>query len=191
MSVTNFRSGRLAPATTRPSGTPWPSVTRLRLTPLLARSVGLGPVFFPPARGLRHCSVPAQPLPVDPLQLVKLFHSGLPQLQKDPGLYPFLKAIMGSGTATQVRGVQRPPLTPRAQDIENGLRALPIGDPRPPAPKPMAVDVHGPQGLEDRPEFIRNPVAGRDVIHRRPGPSPFLCFWRFHTLESTRSELFG
>ena len=98
---------------------------------------------------------------------------------------------MGRGAPTQVRGVQRPPLTARAQDIENSIGALPIGDPRPPTPKAMAIHVHGQQGLEYRPEFIRNPVAGRDVIHRRPGPLPFLCFWRSHTLESTRNELFG
>ena len=105
VALSNFRSGRLAPATTRPTGTPWPSVNRLRLTPLLARSVGLGPVFFPAEGGLRHCSVHTQPLPVDPLQLIKLFHSRLPQLQKDPGLYPLLKPVMGGGATTQVRGV--------------------------------------------------------------------------------------
>src|SRR5215210_336085 len=143
VSLTNFRSGRLAPATTRPTGTPCPSVSRLRLTPLLARSVGLGPVFFPPEGGLRHCSVHTQPLPVDPLQLVKLFYPRLPQLQKDPGLYPFLKPIMGRGAATQVGGVQGPPLTARAQDIENRIGALPIGNPWPPAPEPMAIHVHG------------------------------------------------
>ena len=98
---------------------------------------------------------------------------------------------MGGGAPTQVRGVQRPPLTARAQDIENGIGTLPIGDPRAPTPKPMAVHVHRQQGLEHRPEFIRDPVAGRDFIHRRPGPSPFLCFCRCHRLEYTRSELFG
>src|SRR5258708_4622202 len=41
---TNFMSCRLAPSTTRPSGTPCPSVSRLRLTPDLPRSVGLRPV---------------------------------------------------------------------------------------------------------------------------------------------------
>src|SRR5215210_5297044 len=94
VSLTNFRSGRLAPATTRPTGTPWPSVNRLRLTPLLARSVGLGPVFFPSERGLRHRAVHAQPLPVNPLQLLKLLPPRPPQLYEHPGRHPFLKAIM-------------------------------------------------------------------------------------------------
>ena len=89
---------------------------------------------------------------------------------------------MGRGAATQVGGVQRPPLTARTQDIENGIGTLPIRDPRAPAPKPMAVHVHRQQGLEHRPEFIRDPVAGRDFIHCRPGPSPFLCCGRSHTL---------
>jgi hypothetical protein len=98
---------------------------------------------------------------------------------------------MSGGAATQVGGVQRPPLTPCAQDVENGIGTLPIGDPRAPAPKPMAVDVHGQQGLEHRPEGIRNPVAGRDFIHRRPGPSPFLSLCRCHRLKYTKTELFG
>jgi hypothetical protein len=153
--------------------------------------VGLGPVFFPSEGRLRYCSVQAQPLPVDPLQLIKLFHPRLPQLQKDPGFYPFLKAVMGGGAATQVGGVQGPPLTPRAQDIEDGIGTLPVRDSWPPAPKPMAIHVHGQQGLEYRPEFIRNPVAGRDVIHRRPGAVPFLCFGRCHMLEYTKTALFG
>src|SRR5437764_9062519 len=44
----SFLSWRLAPSIVRPMGTPCPSVSRLRFTPLLPRSVGLGPVFSPP-----------------------------------------------------------------------------------------------------------------------------------------------
>jgi hypothetical protein len=98
---------------------------------------------------------------------------------------------MGGGAATQVRGVQRAPLTARAQDIKDSIGALPIRDPRPPAPKAMAVDMHWQQGLEDRPQCIRDPVAGRNFIHRRPGPLPFLCSCRCHILECTLTELFG
>ena len=46
VSRVSFMSCRLAPATAKPTGTPCPSVSRLRLTPALPRSVGLGPVFF-------------------------------------------------------------------------------------------------------------------------------------------------
>jgi hypothetical protein len=98
---------------------------------------------------------------------------------------------MRGGTPTQARGVQGAPLTPRAQNIENGIGTLPIGHPRAPPSKPMGVHVHGQQGLEHRPEFIRDPVAGRDFIHCRPGPSPFLCCRRPHPLEYTKTELFG
>jgi hypothetical protein len=89
---------------------------------------------------------------------------------------------MGGGAATQVRGIQGSPLTPRAQDVKDGIGTPAIRHPRSPTPKAMAVDMHGQQGLEYRPEGIRNPVAGRDFIHRRPRPSPFLCFGRCHTL---------
>src|SRR4051812_21559058 len=98
---------------------------------------------------------------------------------------------MGRGTATQIRGVHRPPLTARAQDIEDGIGTLPIGDPGATAPKSMAVHVHRQYGLEDRPECIRDTVAGRDFIHRRPGPLPFLCSCRGHRPEYTINELFG
>jgi hypothetical protein len=47
---TNFISWRLAPSMCKPIGTPCPSVSRLRLTPSLPRSVGLGWVFFPERR---------------------------------------------------------------------------------------------------------------------------------------------
>ena len=98
---------------------------------------------------------------------------------------------MRGGAATQVGGVQRPPLAARAQDIKDGIGTPAICHPWAPTPEAMAVDMHGQQGLEDRPEFIRNPIAGRDFIHRRPGSSPFLCFGRCHTGEHTRNTLFG
>ncbi len=47
MARTSLTSCRLAPSIARPSGTPCPAVRRLRFTPALPRSVGLGPVFFP------------------------------------------------------------------------------------------------------------------------------------------------
>src|SRR3954468_4643076 len=59
---------RLAPATTTESGVPRASVSRLRLVPHLARSVGLGPVFSPTEGRLAHRPVQRQPRPVDPLQ---------------------------------------------------------------------------------------------------------------------------
>ena len=70
---------------------------------------------------------------------------------------------MRRGRGTQGRGVQRPPLAARAQDIEDGSGALPIGDPGPPTTKTRRVLVLGHYRLEHGPEFIRDPVAGRHV----------------------------
>ena len=70
---TSFISWRLAPSTASPAGMPWASVNRLRLTPLLPRSVGLGPVFSPAQGGFGHGPVQAQPTPVHALQLIVTF----------------------------------------------------------------------------------------------------------------------
>jgi hypothetical protein len=148
-------------------------------------------VVFPPERGLGHGAVPAQPTPVTPSQLLTLLPPRLPQLQEHPRCYPRLKPLMGGGAATQLRGVPRAPLTPRAHDIEDGIGPLPIGDPGATAPTSMAVHVHRQYGLEDRPEGLRDPVAGRPFIHRRPGPLPLLCSCRGQRPEYTINELFG
>lgn len=98
---------------------------------------------------------------------------------------------MGRGAPTQLRGVQGSPLTARAQDIKDGIGTPAICHPRAPTPEAMAVNMYGQQGLEHPPEFIRDPVAGRDVMHCRPGSLPFLCSCRCHMLECTITELFG
>src|SRR6266550_8953070 len=73
VSSTNFISVRLAPATARPIGTPRPSVWSDRLVPLLARSVGLGPVLFPPERGFGQHPVQRLPVPLDAhLRIIRL-----------------------------------------------------------------------------------------------------------------------
>ena len=63
---------RLAPATVTPTGTPDASVTTLRLTPRLPRSVGLGPLFFPHAGqwGFRHAAINTQVTPIQAAQLI-------------------------------------------------------------------------------------------------------------------------
>src|SRR5262245_20148460 len=94
VSRTIFRSGRLAPSTARPTGTPWPSTSRLRLTPLLARSVGFLPVFFPPEGCLGHAPVHTQPIPIEPLQAVVFEQARLPQRQEDAVPDPLLEAVV-------------------------------------------------------------------------------------------------
>src|SRR5688500_2920293 len=99
-------SCRLAPSIVRPSGTPFPSVSRLRLTPLLPRSVGFRPVFFPPERCLRHRSIHAQPVPVDTFQFIKLLDPRVPEFLKHASLNPLLEAVVSSGLGTQVGVLQ-------------------------------------------------------------------------------------
>src|ERR1700687_3516323 len=111
VSRTNFMSLRFAPATANPIGIPWASVKRLRLTPLFARSVGLGPLFFPAQRSLGHCAIHAQPVPIQPVQFLKACQPAGPEFQKDACRFPFLKATMGGRTGTQVRLIESFPLT--------------------------------------------------------------------------------
>src|SRR5229473_7172216 len=94
VSSTIFMSGRLAPSTASPMGMPWPSTSRLRLVPFLARSVGFLPVFFPPERCLGHAPVHAQPLPVDTLKARIFQQPRLPQRREDPRSDPLLKAVV-------------------------------------------------------------------------------------------------
>src|SRR5438105_2787672 len=78
VSLNILKSLRLAPAMARPTGTPDLSASKLRLTPSLARSVGLGPVVFPPERRFGHRAVHREPSPVDTLELVIIQEPSLP-----------------------------------------------------------------------------------------------------------------
>src|SRR5213082_3547005 len=115
---TSFISWRLAPSIVRPIGTPCPSVSRLRFTPLLPRSVGLGPVFFPAQRRFGHRPVHTQPLPVHALEFIKLLNSGLPEGEEDARSHPLLKAIMGRRMRTQFGLIQGLPLAAGSQHVE-------------------------------------------------------------------------
>ena len=75
---TSFISWRLAPSTASPTGMPWVSVNRLRLTPLLPRSVGLGLVFSPAQGGFGQGPVHTQPTPVQTLQFGIAFQPSPP-----------------------------------------------------------------------------------------------------------------
>src|SRR5262245_15688596 len=106
---TSFISCRLAPSTTRPIGVPWPSVSRLRLTPDLPRSVGLLPAFFPAQSRLRQRPVHRQPVPVDPAQLIKLLHPSVPELEEHARFRPRLEAIMRRRMRAVLGLIQRLP----------------------------------------------------------------------------------
>lgn len=113
----------------------------LRLVPFLARSVGLGPVFSPPERGLGHGPVHAQPLPVDALEEVVLQKPGLPQHQEDAGLDPLLEAVVGGRAGHEARGAQRLPLAAGAQYEEDGVGALAVAPGRAAAAEAVSVDA--------------------------------------------------
>src|ERR1039457_1032477 len=99
-------SWRLAPSTASPTGTPEASVSSERLTPSLARSVGLGPHFFPRQWRFGHRAVQAQPAPVEAFQFIVLQEPGRPEFQEHAGLYPLLEPVVRRRGRTDARGIQ-------------------------------------------------------------------------------------
>src|SRR5260370_1145261 len=144
---TSFMSWRFAPSIVRPIGTPCPSVSKLRLPPLLPRSVGLGPVFSPAERRFGHRPVHTQPLPVNATEFIKLLNSGLPECEEDSRLHPLLKAIMGCRVRTQLGLIQGLPLATRSQHVEDGIGTVAIRHPWASSPKAMGIHMHRQQRL--------------------------------------------
>src|SRR2546423_3618565 len=163
VSRSSWWSGRLAPSTARPKGTPRPSTNWLRLTPFLARSVGVLPVFFPPEGRLGHAPVHRQPGPVDALHVVVVQQPRLPELEEDAVGDPLLEAVVGGGGGAELGGVQRLPLAAGAQDVEDGVGADPVGGARAAAAEAVGVDVLGDAQLHQLPQFIGDaPILGDD-----------------------------
>jgi hypothetical protein len=186
---TSFISWRCAPSIVTPIGTPCPSVSRLRFTPLLPRSVGLGPVFFPAQRGFGHCPIHAQPAPVDPVQLIELLDSCLPQLEEDVRFHPLLKAIMRCRVRTQFGLVQGLPLAAGSQHIKNGVGTTAVRHARSSPAKTMRVHMDRQQRLQRRPQLIADPECCCRAVIRCPLPFSFLAFLFVHT--SYLITLFG
>ena len=63
----------------------------LRLVPLLARSVGLGPVLFPSQGSLGHRAIHGHPPQIDLPEFIATSQAEFPELPEDPGLLLFLK----------------------------------------------------------------------------------------------------
>src|SRR5262245_42375213 len=167
VSRTIFMSGRLAPSTARPTGTPLPSTNWLRLAPFLARSVGFLPVFFPPEGCLGHAPVHRQPGPVDSPHAVVVEQPGLPPREKDARGDPVLEAVVGGRAGAELGGVQGLPLTAGAQDEEDGIGTDAVGGARAATAEGVCVDVRRQEDLEDLPQLIGDaPVVGdRGRIH--------------------------
>jgi hypothetical protein len=108
---------------------PLPSVNKLRLVPPLARSVGFGPVFFPPERGFGHCPVHALPTPVDALQVIVLQKRHRPKTFKNSALDEHLKIAMQRAAGPELwrNGF---PLATGPHYIENAVKHAPPFQPR-------------------------------------------------------------
>src|SRR5262245_31444154 len=89
-----LKSFRFAPSTTTLTGMPCASVSTLRFVPRFARSVGLGPVFFPTERGLRHRPIHRYPAPVESNKLVVAVERFRPKLLEHTGLRPLHEPAM-------------------------------------------------------------------------------------------------
>src|SRR5207249_11117880 len=105
-----------------PRGTPAPSVSRERFVPLLARSVGRGPVFPPTQRRFGHRRVECLPLPLNPPELLVSQQTTLPEFAEQPRLGPLLEAAMGGTLRADTGGIQRFPLAAGAQHEQNRIR---------------------------------------------------------------------
>jgi len=172
VSAKSLKSFRFAPSTTRPIGTPRPSVNRLRLVPRLARSVGLGPVFFPAERSLGHRPVHREPLPVDPLQLVVSEESAFPERAKHSGLSPLLKPPVCRRRRADAGGLQCIPRTAGPQHEQDRSHGGTVIDARSMTSERMRLASRE-QRLHLRPNLIRNPpaVAPRHEPHANPLPA--------------------
>src|SRR6185312_16660224 len=104
VSFSNRRSRTLAPAITTPSGPPAPSTTIDFLVPILPRSVGFLPVFFPPEPGLAQRRVAALPVPIDPAQLIAPFDEGGPDPFHDTPFAPALEPDMDGALGAELAG---------------------------------------------------------------------------------------
>jgi hypothetical protein len=163
---TRCMSCRLAPSTASPRGTPGPSGNRRRFTPPLARSVGVGPGFFPPERSLGHRAVQASPGPVKTLPFVNLGHSRVPEFQEDARVDPFLKAVVGGGVGTQLGLMEGFPLAARAEHVKHGVGTAAIRHTRPAATKAVGMHPGGEQWCENGPPLIRHAESSSGAVVR-------------------------
>src|SRR5215210_1155581 len=158
VSQASLKSLRLAGPTTTATGTPLASVSRLRLVPLLARSTGLGPVFSPSQRSLGHRAIYGEPAPVSSTEFVVGEQPIHPELLKDPGLHPLLKASMCRGVVANAGSIQRTPLTARPEHEEDRVHRVTIRHPRIVAAQRVWLPWRK-EGLHLLPEHIRNAPA--------------------------------
>jgi hypothetical protein len=93
--------------------------------PILARSVGFLPVFFPPEGGLGHGPIEALPLPVDADQLVVLVQGVLPERAEHPPLLPPLEVPVEAAAGPEL-GRNGLPVAAGPQDVEDAVEHLAV-----------------------------------------------------------------
>ena len=120
------------------------------------------PVFFPPERCLGQAPVQAQPGPINASDAVVVEQPGLPPLEEDTGLDPFLETVVGGRSRTELGGIQGFPLTAGAQDEEDGIGADAVRSAGAPAAEGMPVDMRWEEDLQHFPQFIRDTPIVRD-----------------------------
>src|SRR5262249_25874821 len=142
-----FRSRTLAPAIVAPSGPPWPSTSTDFLVPLLPRSVGFLPVFFPPEPGLAQCRIGALPLPIDPAQLVAPRDEGGPDPLHDAAGAPALEPVVDGALGAEFAG-ELLPLAAAAHPEDDPVER------RPPVRGPPPGRLLGPELAEDGQDLL-------------------------------------
>jgi hypothetical protein len=100
------------------------------LVPGLARSVGLGPVFFPPEPGLAQPPVGRLPFPLDLAQLVALLDQQGPDLLEDAVAAPPLEPAVHRAIVAILLG-QLVPLAAAAEAEDDAVEGRPPVDPAP------------------------------------------------------------
>src|SRR5262249_26593074 len=103
-----------------PSGPPSRSTRRLGLLPFLARSVGLGPTFFPPAPSLAQPRVGALPVEVDVAQFGPLGDHDRPDPLHHAVGAPALEPPLPAAGAAGVPGAVLPP-APGAEAVDDAV----------------------------------------------------------------------
>ena len=97
-------------------GIPWASVCQLRLTPPLARLVGLGLGFHPLGRRLVLRAVERSPFQVQANHVVVFTRGPVPEAREQARFNPLLIAAVERGTLDQFPHIQCFSLTTRAQN---------------------------------------------------------------------------
>jgi hypothetical protein len=100
-----LKSFLFAPSITHPMGMPLPSVKRLRFMPCLARSVGLGPLFFPRQGRFAPRPIHRTEAPINAFQFVVALETLLPERPEYARLAPLLEPAVGGARGADARCV--------------------------------------------------------------------------------------